>query len=36
VLRAVALHRENVMGVYCTVEQPGTIADGDEIVLVEE
>jgi len=29
VLRAVAEHRDNVMGVYCTVEMPGELVTGD-------
>jgi uncharacterized protein YcbX len=32
VLRAVAQHRENVMGVYCNVERPGTLGLGDAIL----
>jgi uncharacterized protein YcbX len=32
VLRAVAEHRQNTMGVYCDVVQPGAIAAGDAIV----
>jgi len=31
VLRAVAEHRDNTMGVYCVVEAPGSLAAGDEI-----
>ena len=33
VLRAVAQHRENVMGIYCVVENPGTVAIGDELAV---
>jgi len=35
VLRAVALHRDNVMGVYCEVERPGTLSVGDTIERLE-
>lgn len=31
VLRAVALHRQNIMGVYCSVERPGALGIGDAI-----
>jgi len=31
VLRAVAEHRDNVMGVYCAVEVPGSLAAGDTV-----
>ena len=36
VLRAVAQHRDNQMGVYCDVLQAGTIARGDAIVARTE
>jgi uncharacterized protein YcbX len=36
VLRAVAEHRQNTMGVYCEVVQAGTIAQGDAIVARAE
>jgi uncharacterized protein YcbX len=36
VLRVVAQQRENVVGVYCVTERPGTIATGDAIELVDE
>jgi hypothetical protein len=32
VLRAVAEHRDNMMGVYCAVETPGSLAAGDTIL----
>lgn len=34
ILREVAQHRANTVGVYCTVERPGTLARGDSIVRV--
>ncbi len=34
ILRALAQHRENQMGVYCIVETPGGIAIGDAIVAM--
>jgi uncharacterized protein YcbX len=36
VLRAVAQERDNVMGVYCAVTRPGTIALGDRIFISSE
>jgi uncharacterized protein YcbX len=36
VLRAVARYRNNVMGVYCAIVVPGTLAPGDAIVIARD
>jgi uncharacterized protein YcbX len=36
VLRAVAQHRDNVMGVYCAIARPGTLHAGDAILITRD